>query len=90
MSHPRDSSILSGVASDNPDGRTLSAREVTVIAVAFELQRKLVLADLAFVCDWSSNDRALVDRLRNRHGWDDTVAPFYLDWLRGNNGGDAQ
>ena len=68
------------------NNQPLTARDVTLIAVAFELQRDLVLADLNVVSDWSSNDQALVDHLRGEHGWDASVAPYYLNWLRGFDG----
>ena len=41
------------------NNQPLTARDVTLIAVAFELQRDLVLADLNVVSDWSSNEQAL-------------------------------
>ncbi|HEV7664904.1 MAG TPA: hypothetical protein VGQ62_15345 [Chloroflexota bacterium] len=70
------------------NGLTLGGHDVTLIAVAFELQRDAVLDDLAVVSDWPSNEDALVDQLRGRHGWDDSVAPYYLRWLRGRSSSD--
>ena len=76
---------LNEVASDGqPDAHTLSARDVRRIAEAFELSGEVVRADAALVAEWLTNEQALLDKLRNRHAWDDSMSPYYLFWLRGD------
>ena len=61
----------------------MSSVEIERLADAFEVSREQVLQDLSLVQGARNTDeQALLDRLRQRHGWDASVAPYYLDWLR--------
>jgi hypothetical protein len=59
-------------------------REAERIATAFELRLDEVLADAALVASWHEREEELTELLRKRHGWDASMAPVYLVWLRGN------
>ena len=63
--------------------RTLSVHDVARLAEAFELRRDQVLEDAELVANWEDDDHSLVEFLRKRHDWHDSIAPFYLSWLRG-------
>jgi hypothetical protein len=65
------------------DGRILTAAAVARIADAFELPRDAVRADAAVVTDWLRSEQALRNHLRTMHDWDNSMAPYYLLWLRG-------
>jgi hypothetical protein len=72
------------VAEDGrPDSRPLRAGDVARIAEAFELPRNEVLADAALVSAWLTSEHALLSRLGDRHDWDNSMAPYYVGWLRG-------
>jgi hypothetical protein len=76
------------VASDGQaNSETPLSLSLVRIAEAFEVSDSEVLADAVLVSGWSDSERALLDQLRRRHGWDGSVAPYYLLWLRGGAGG---
>jgi hypothetical protein len=65
----------------------LSIREAERIATAFELCRHEVLEDATLVAGWREREQDLQEFLNTRHGWDASMAPVYLVWLRGEAAG---
>jgi hypothetical protein len=65
------------------NGQKPTARRFARISAAFELPRDTVLADAALVTEWLRSEQALLEHLRAQHDWDDSMAPYYVFWLRG-------
>jgi hypothetical protein len=55
---------------------------LALIAEAFELTPRDVFEDATIIELSGHPDAALYERLRQRHGWDDSVAPYYVAHLR--------
>ena len=55
---------------------------LAVIAAAFELPVRAVVVDALAVHRCPRADPTTLRWLRRRHGWDDSVAPYYLAHLR--------
>jgi len=70
------------MVSDGQRSTQLSSHDVGRLAEAFELTIDRVLEDVQIVAGWHGSEHALTDLLQQRHGWDATVAPFYVSWLR--------
>jgi hypothetical protein len=58
-----------------------------VIAAAFEVSDRDVIADATALQRWTAMRRAASDAvvirrwLQRRHGWDDSVPPYYLAYI---------
>lgn len=70
------------MASDAQRG-VLSSRDAVRLAEAFELSPDEVREDAGLVSDWLGDEDVLKTLLQERHGWDASVAPYYVLWLRG-------
>ena len=63
------------------------ARVIQVIAAAFEVSHRDVVADAMALQHWPAKhgaeaDAAVIRRwLQRRHDWDDSVPPYYLDYI---------
>ena len=63
-----------------------SSRDAVRLAEAFELSPDQVREDAGLVADWQGDQDTLRALLQERHGWDLSVAPYYVLWLRGEGG----
>ena len=64
-----------------PDEIRVDDDWVQILAAAYEIEPEEVIEDARLVANWQGSQPALRAAIRDRHGWDSSVSPYYLPAL---------